>query len=189
MVRPDNGGAYALFRAAISCANTRKGEAYRCDLANAAFVNDYTRTLSQSLGDLADDDPDLAQKRFRGTRQRPLARANDGGRDLAGRLEGTDRQVVVTAEQRREGIDNRHPHAAFSQHAGRVAVADLDREAEGLASLGKSLPHDRAHLGPVLERDEGNVLQIARNDRGLLRQRMIRTHHADHALREEDLGV
>jgi hypothetical protein len=78
MAGPDNGGAYALFRAAISCANTRRG-AYRCELANTAFVNDHTGTLSQSLGDLADDDPDLAQKRFRGTRQRPLARVNDGG--------------------------------------------------------------------------------------------------------------
>jgi hypothetical protein len=48
MVRPDNGGAYALLRTAISCANTRRLQ------------------LNQSLGDLTDADPDLAQKRIRG---------------------------------------------------------------------------------------------------------------------------
>src|SRR5947209_7068662 len=61
--------------------------------------------LNQPLGDLADDDPDFAQKRIRGTRQRPLARVNHGSRDLAGRLEGTDREIIAAAEQRRERID------------------------------------------------------------------------------------
>src|SRR5216117_3714869 len=35
------------------------------------------RVSSQPFGNLADDDPDLAQKRFRGARQRPLARSDD----------------------------------------------------------------------------------------------------------------
>src|SRR5207244_10892665 len=126
--------------AASYCANTAAQPA--CRPVNIALSNDETRTSGQPLGDLTDDDPDFAQKRLCGARQRPLARANDGGGDLARRLEGADGQIVVAAEQRRERIDHRDADTAFGEHAGGVAVADLDRKAERLAGLRKGLPHD-----------------------------------------------
>ena len=82
----------------------------------------------------------------------------------------------MAAEDRGQRIDHGDADTAFRQHASRVAVADLDGEAEGHIGLGEGAADDRTHAGALFERDIGRVAQILRGDRRLGRERMLGAH-------------